>query len=139
MGFMEQHRVDLVIPVYNEAKGLPSLLEAIGKSCQGNEYKFRFIFVDDGSTDESLQTLLSHQAKDPQISIIELSRNFGHQAAITTGLKHSKADFAYLSLMHSVFFTSLRYRAPLEPFICFFASYGLMRMLFQKEAAIHKV
>jgi len=50
------------------------------------------IFVDDGSTDESLKKILSWKQKNKKIKVLSLSKNFGHQAAYTAGLEHSKGD-----------------------------------------------
>jgi polyisoprenyl-phosphate glycosyltransferase len=54
---------------------------------------FELIFVDDGSTDNSLPILLAWQQKEKRIKIISLSKNFGHQAAFTAGLEYSRGDF----------------------------------------------
>jgi putative glycosyltransferase len=57
---------------------------------------YEFIFVDDGSPDESLFVALKLQAEDSNIKVIELSRNFGHQRAIMTGLQYASGDFTFL-------------------------------------------
>ena len=57
---------------------------------------YEFILVDDGSPDESLLTAIQLQNTDPNIKIIELSRNFGHQRAIMTGLQYASANFVFL-------------------------------------------
>jgi putative glycosyltransferase len=57
---------------------------------------YEFVFVDDGSPDHSLQTVLHLQNHDPAIRIVELSRNFGHQRAMMTGLQHASGDYIYL-------------------------------------------
>jgi putative glycosyltransferase len=64
--------------------------EAITKS-------YEIIFVDDGSPDNSLQTVMALKKKnDKKIKIIELSRNFGHHKAMMTGLSHAKGDYVFL-------------------------------------------
>lgn len=60
------------------------------------DLSYEIIFVDDGSPDESLQTALSLQNQDPNIKVIELSKNFGHQKAIMTGLQYSQGDYVFL-------------------------------------------
>src|ERR1043166_1282747 len=55
-----------------------------------------FVFVNDGSTDQSLDVALQLQAQDPRIRIIDLSRNFGHHKAMMTGLEHAKGDLVFL-------------------------------------------
>src|SRR6187551_361503 len=57
---------------------------------------YEFIFVDDGSPDHSLFKVLELQNSDPNIKIVELSRNFGHQRAIMTGLQYTSGDFVFL-------------------------------------------
>jgi len=57
---------------------------------------YEFIFVDDGSPDHSLFKVLELQNSDPNIKVVELSRNFGHQRAIMTGLQYTTGDFVFL-------------------------------------------
>jgi polyisoprenyl-phosphate glycosyltransferase len=84
--------VDILIPVYNEAgvveKSHASLSAAIASCPQS----FTICYVNDGSTDRSADSLAALARQDPRVRIIELSRNFGHQAALTAGLDVSTAD-----------------------------------------------
>ncbi|MFZ6013524.1 MAG: glycosyltransferase family 2 protein [Bacteroidota bacterium] len=57
---------------------------------------YEFIFVDDGSPDNSLMTALQIQARDNNVKVVELSRNFGHQRAIMTGLQQTTGDYVFL-------------------------------------------
>src|SRR5688572_3195302 len=57
---------------------------------------YEIIFVDDGSPDDSLKVALELQAADPNITVVELSKNFGHQRAIMTGLRQTSGDFVFL-------------------------------------------
>jgi len=57
---------------------------------------YEFVFVDDGSPDDSLNVVLDLQKSDSRINIIELSRNFGHQRAIMTGLQNATGDYVFL-------------------------------------------
>lgn len=57
---------------------------------------YEFIFVDDGSPDDSLLVALQLQSSDQKIKVVELSRNFGHQRAIMTGLLHASGDYVFL-------------------------------------------
>jgi glycosyltransferase involved in cell wall biosynthesis len=79
--------LSLVIPLYNEEK----LIDELMKRTITADYEV--IFVDDGSTDLSLNTILLWQKQNPKIKILSLSKNFGHQAAYTAGLEHAKGDF----------------------------------------------
>ncbi len=84
--------VDIVIPVYNEAgvveKGHERLVQVIDKLSQD----FTIYYVNDGSTDGTPDSLAALAAADARVRIIELSRNFGHQAALTAGIDASTGD-----------------------------------------------
>jgi polyisoprenyl-phosphate glycosyltransferase len=79
----------VVIPVYNEAEVLPTLYDRLTRVLNGLGEPYEIIFVDDGSADESPLLLQDLQAKDERVKFLSLSRNFGHQIAITAGLDHS--------------------------------------------------
>jgi polyisoprenyl-phosphate glycosyltransferase len=84
--------LSLVIPVFNEEKLIDELvnrtLTALGAFI--NDYEI--LFVDDGSTDDSLGKLLSWKKKERRLKILSLSKNFGHQAAFTAGLEYAKGE-----------------------------------------------
>jgi polyisoprenyl-phosphate glycosyltransferase len=83
----------IVIPIYNESAGLQELFERLRAVLDGLPgLDSRVIFVDDGSTDDSRDVLLAFHRRDPRFTMIELSRNFGQQAAIAAGLAASDAD-----------------------------------------------
>lgn len=86
-------RLTVAIPVHNEESVLPELLRRLGEvlaSIAGGKHEM--IFVDDGSTDRSLEVLEAGSRNDPRIVVLELSRNFGHQAAITAAIDHATGD-----------------------------------------------
>ncbi len=85
--------LSIVIPVYNEADMLPLLIERLTKTLQTIPLENEILFVDDGSRDNTLEELHRQKKGNPAIKIIELSRNFGHQAALTAGLDLAKGDF----------------------------------------------
>ena len=88
--------VDLIIPVYNEEESLPLFYEETQKvleQCSG--FSFRFIFVNDGSNDETLP-ILKKMAEENGIKYLSFSRNFGKEAAIYAGLKASSAQICIL-------------------------------------------
>ncbi len=90
-------KLDIVIPIYNEAENLPFLYERLVKACEILEdISWRVIYVNDGSTDRSLELMCMHREADLRFSIVELARNFGHQAAITAGLSFSNGDAVIL-------------------------------------------
>lgn len=84
--------VDIVIPAYNEAASLPTLVRRIFAVMQPLPYRARVLIVNDGSSDESSIVLAALTAEDPRVGTIHLSRNFGHQAALTAGLDVADAD-----------------------------------------------
>ena len=85
--------VDLVIPVFNEEAVIAAFHERLIKAIGTLRYKFGIIYVNDGSLDKTQEKLLSIAKGDKRVSIIEFSRNFGHQAALSAGLDHADADF----------------------------------------------
>ena len=82
--------LSVVIPVHNEAANLIPLLDRLVAALEGLEMTFEVIFVDDGSLDASPQILRAIRGDDPRVGVIALSRNFGHQAAVTAGLDHAR-------------------------------------------------
>lgn len=86
--------ISLVIPVYNEEESLALIYEEIVKVLMdlSQNYEAEIIFVDDGSIDQSLQILQSFAQNNPQVKIIEFSRNFGKEAAISAGLRFAQGE-----------------------------------------------
>jgi dolichol-phosphate mannosyltransferase len=84
--------VTLVVPFLNEEGNLPELYSRLSTVFAGRNEEAEFLFVDDGSTDGSVQCLEKMRQKDPRVKILQLSRNFGHQIAITAGMDHADAD-----------------------------------------------
>jgi polyisoprenyl-phosphate glycosyltransferase len=82
----------IVIPVYNEVEVLPSLYTRLTRVMEGLVEPYEIIFVNDGSNDGSLPLLRDLRAGDERVKILGLSRNFGHQLAITAGLDHSSGQ-----------------------------------------------
>lgn len=85
-------KVDLVIPVYNESEVIGQTYADIRRVVDSLPYDFKFIYVDDGSNDGTVDTLRKIADEDPRISLLQLSRNFGHQAALTAGMDASRGD-----------------------------------------------
>ena len=81
--------LSVVIPVYNEVENIPVLYAQLVAVLEGANINFEIVFVDDGSSDESVRKLNELGVSDKRVVVIELARNFGHQVAITAGL-----DFA---------------------------------------------
>lgn len=85
--------IDLVIPVFNEAGVVEQTHAGICKVIDALPDKFTIYYVDDGSQDETVACLDGLAEKDKRIVVLELSRNFGHQAALTAGLDAATGDF----------------------------------------------
>lgn len=86
--------LSVVIPVHDEAENLAPLLRRLVDALEGLNLTFEVVFVDDGSLDASPQILRALQDGDPRVGVIALSRNFGHQAAVTAGLDHARGRAA---------------------------------------------
>jgi polyisoprenyl-phosphate glycosyltransferase len=82
--------VSVVIPIYNEVENIPELHARIAHVLTAAKLPFELIMVNDGSTDSSLSLMESLAGGDPRIVIVDLSRNFGHQVAISAGLECSR-------------------------------------------------
>jgi len=85
--------IDLVIPLFNEAGVVEQTYADLCEVVDSLPHKFTIYYVDDGSQDETVESLKSLAKKDKRIVVLELSRNFGHQAALTAGLDASRGDF----------------------------------------------
>jgi dolichol-phosphate mannosyltransferase len=84
--------LSVVIPVFNEAENLDALYGALKPVLDRETPSWELLFVDDGSSDRSLDLLKALHAKEPRVRFLSLSRNFGHQAALTAGLDHARGQ-----------------------------------------------
>ena len=84
--------VDVVVPIFNEGESLLGFHDRLTKAIAGLPYSFRFLYVNDGSSDDTSEVLAKLSTADARIRPIDLSRNFGHQAALSAGLDASAAD-----------------------------------------------
>lgn len=82
--------ISIVVPVFNEAKNVNMLYIELKKVVI--KFKYEIIFVNDGSSDSSERIIKKIRTKDNRVKLISLSRNFGHQIAITCGLDFSNGD-----------------------------------------------
>lgn len=88
----ETSRVSLVIPVFNEVGVIETTHARIAAVLDALPHRFWIYYVDDGSTDGTDASLERLAAQDERVRILTLSRNFGHQAALTAGLDHAEGD-----------------------------------------------
>jgi polyisoprenyl-phosphate glycosyltransferase len=84
--------LSIVLPVFNEQDNIPAVYSRIIENLKEFDLIAEFLFVNDGSTDGSYQVLKDLAAKDANVKYINLSRNFGHQAALTAGLDYATGD-----------------------------------------------
>lgn len=81
--------LSIIIPVFNEEESIPLLHERLSRVLKMQDFSYEVIYVDDGSTDGTFAQLQSLSARDPQVRVIQLRRNFGQTAAIAAGVDHS--------------------------------------------------
>lgn len=85
-------QISVVIPLFNEAESLPELMQWIDKVMQTHNYSYEVIMVDDGSKDNSWQTIQSLRTTYPSLKGIKFQRNYGKSAALNEGFKMAKGD-----------------------------------------------
>lgn len=89
--------LSIVVPCYNEEKALPYFYDEINKISKdmGRKYRleFEFVFVDDGSKDNTTNILKNMADSDSRVKFISFSRNFGKEAALLAGLQYSSGDY----------------------------------------------
>ncbi|HNY64026.1 MAG TPA: glycosyltransferase [Deltaproteobacteria bacterium] len=84
---MNQDKISVVIPVYNEEQGLEELFRQLVPVMEGMGRSYEIVLVDDGSTDRSLEILKRHAGE--KIRVVELTRNYGQHAAVFAGFESS--------------------------------------------------
>ena len=85
-------QISVVIPLFNEAESLPELMQWIDRVMQTNNYSYEVIMVDDGSKDNSWQTIQTLRTTYPSLKGIKFQRNYGKSAALNEGFKMAKGD-----------------------------------------------
>lgn len=88
--------ISVVVPIYDEEALIPRLHEALVAALSAVAGPSEIVYVNDGSRDSSLALLLERQRADPRVTVVDLSRNWGHQAALTAGLKVAAGDAVVL-------------------------------------------
>lgn len=86
-------KLSIVIPMYYEEEVANECYERMTKVCKSiSDYEYEIIFVNDGSKDKTFEILENISKKDKNIKVISFARNFGHQCAVTAGLKYTTGD-----------------------------------------------
>jgi polyisoprenyl-phosphate glycosyltransferase len=91
--------LSVVVPVYNEEQVLPALHERLRTALAEVEGGYEILYIDDGSADGSAGLIAGWAASDPSVTLIQLSRNFGMEIAMSAGLDHARG--AWTVLMHA--------------------------------------
>lgn len=91
-------KLSLVVPCFNEQDNVELFFEECVKAFEGADFEYEFVFVNDGSRDQTLERLKKlYNEKDADITVVSFSRNFGKESAIYAGIKNSTGD--YISLI----------------------------------------
>ncbi len=89
--------VSIIIPCYNEQESINEAYSRVTAALKGDwNNGYEILFINDGSTDASLDILKQLAQQDNKVKLLSFSRNFGHQAAIGAGIAHSKGDVAII-------------------------------------------
>ncbi len=92
-------KISVVLPVYDEEDNILPLYSELSKTFSGPETEgdsIEFLFINDGSVDSSAELIRGLRDKDNRVKLVDFSRNFGHQAAITAGIDYSRGDAVIL-------------------------------------------
>ena len=90
------YKLAIVAPCYNEEAGLPEFVRRVKEVCAKLGCAYEILLVNDGSRDRTLPVALDIASRDPLIKVVNLLRNFGHQAAVTAGLDVAEGDAVVL-------------------------------------------
>jgi glycosyltransferase involved in cell wall biosynthesis len=82
--------ISLVVPIYNEELLIPRLHEEISSVMRSTAERWEVLYVNDGSNDRSRDKLLGLRQADPHVAVVDLSRNWGHQPAVTAGMENAR-------------------------------------------------
>lgn len=85
-------KVSIVVPVFNEQDNIMAFYEEVCRYMDSMDYAYEIIFIDDGSTDDTIGIVNLLAQRDLQVKAIFLARNFGHQVALTCGLDYAEGD-----------------------------------------------
>ena len=84
--------LSIVCPVYNEEAGLDAFYQSLSRTLEQMGITYEMVFVNDGSTDRSLEILREKAAADPHVRVLNFARNFGHEAAMIAGIDYSRSE-----------------------------------------------
>jgi glycosyltransferase involved in cell wall biosynthesis len=93
---LEQPVLSIVVPAFNEAEVLPAFQARLDAALAGLGRAHEVVYVNDGSTDATLDVMLRLRAADPRVAVVNLSRNFGKEIALTAGMDHARGSGAVI-------------------------------------------
>jgi dolichol-phosphate mannosyltransferase len=88
--------ISVVVPIFNERENLPQLRRRLAEALDATGHDWEAVLVDDGSADGSGDVIRGFHDEDSRFKLVELSRNFGHQPAVTAGIHHARGDCVVL-------------------------------------------
>ncbi|SDQ18125.1 glycosyltransferase family 2 protein [Virgibacillus salinus] len=89
---MNSQLISIIIPSYNEASNIEPLYQAIANEFSGINYEYELLFINDGSTDDTLNRIKQLESIDPNVKYIAFTRNFGKEVALLAGFQHVKGE-----------------------------------------------
>jgi glycosyltransferase involved in cell wall biosynthesis len=89
-------RLSVVAPCFNEEEVLPEFHQRVSKVCQALGHSYEIVLVNDGSHDHTWQKMIELAAADPALVLVNLSRNYGHQLALTAGLSVCSGEYVLI-------------------------------------------
>ncbi|HEX7567636.1 MAG TPA: glycosyltransferase family 2 protein [Anaerolineaceae bacterium] len=92
--YLGHMRVDFIIPVFNEEEGITTFHLQLRQAIDPLPHQFHIYYIDDGSSDHTCERLSELARQDERVTVVEFSRNFGQQAALTAGIDLSQGDYA---------------------------------------------
>lgn len=84
--------LSVICPVYNEEAAIEAFYQSLSRTLEQTGASYEMVFVNDGSTDGSLNILREKAAADPHVRVLNFARNFGHEAAMIAGIDYSRGD-----------------------------------------------
>lgn len=112
------YTLSIIVPCFNEESTIPIFWKeaktVVGKLADKNALCIEFLFIDDGSTDQTLPLLRTYAQKEPSIHYVSFSRNFGKEAAVLAGFQYAKGDFVVVmdaDLQHPPYMLNEMYKA----------------------------
>lgn len=84
--------ISVVVPAYNEAEGLETFHARVRRVLDPLPFRSEIVYVNDGSTDDTLDVMYRLKGSDPRVAVVDLSRNFGKEAAMSAGLDYARGD-----------------------------------------------